>query len=110
MSVCRTGLRDLIAYSLLGSGIPIPEQRLSRDLDSVPLHLVFYFPRQAMVLVLPRPPSKILPFSLPSAVCQSPLSFLPISSSLYVSVQSALTLQQRLVTHRTSGGSLQPSG
>ena len=28
MSVCRSGLRVPIAYSFLGSGVPIPEQRL----------------------------------------------------------------------------------
>ena len=35
--VCWSGLRDLEAYSLLGGGVPIPEHRLSRSLDSVPL-------------------------------------------------------------------------
>ena len=37
LSVCWSGLRDLKAYSLLGGGVPIPEQRLRQSLDSVPL-------------------------------------------------------------------------
>ena len=36
LSVCRSGLRVPIAYSLLGGGVPIPEQRLYWTLDSVP--------------------------------------------------------------------------
>ena len=44
LSVCWTGLRDLEAYSLLGGGIPIPEQRVSRSLDSVPLFSLLCFP------------------------------------------------------------------
>ena len=43
ISVCWTGLQDLPAYSLLGGFVPIPEQRLGRSLDSVPLILVYYF-------------------------------------------------------------------
>ena len=35
-SVCRSGLRVPIASSLLGGGVPIPEQRLYWTLDSVP--------------------------------------------------------------------------
>ena len=37
LSVCRSGLRVPIAYSLLGGGVPIPEQRICWNLDSVPL-------------------------------------------------------------------------
>ena len=37
LSVCRCCIRDLEAYSLLGGGVPIPDHRLSRSLDSVPL-------------------------------------------------------------------------
>ena len=37
MSVCGSGLRVPIAYSLLGGGVPIPEQRLCWTLDSVPI-------------------------------------------------------------------------
>ena len=37
LSICRSGLRVPIAYSLLGVGVPIPEQRLCWTLDSVPL-------------------------------------------------------------------------
>ena len=36
LSVCRSGLQVPIAYSLLGGGVPIPEQRLCWTLDSVP--------------------------------------------------------------------------
>ena len=66
LSVCWTGLRDLKAYSLLGGGVPIPEQRLSRSLDSVPLFSLLWSPL-AMVMVPPYPPSKIHPGSLPSS-------------------------------------------
>ena len=37
ISVCWSGLHGPIAYSLLGGGVPIPEQRLCGTLDSVPL-------------------------------------------------------------------------
>ena len=37
LSVCWSGLHGPIAYSLLGGGVPIPEQRLCGTLDSVPL-------------------------------------------------------------------------
>ena len=42
-SVCCTGLHGPIAYSLLGGGIPILEQRLCGTLYSVPINLVYYF-------------------------------------------------------------------
>ena len=35
LSVCSSGLRVPIAYSLLGGGVPIPEQRIYWTLDSV---------------------------------------------------------------------------
>ena len=45
-SVCWSGLRVPIAYSLLGGGVPIPEQRLCWIIDSFPLrfknHYVLY--------------------------------------------------------------------
>ena len=37
LSVCWSGLHGSIAYSLLGGGVPIPEQRLCVPLNSVPL-------------------------------------------------------------------------
>ena len=37
LSVCGSGLRDTIAYSLLGGGVPYPEHRLNWSLDSVPI-------------------------------------------------------------------------
>ena len=37
MSVCGSGLQDPKDYSLLGGGVPVPEHRLSRSLDSVPI-------------------------------------------------------------------------
>ena len=44
LSVCWSGLHDPIAYSLLGGGVPIPEQRLCVTLDSVPIKIkVYYF-------------------------------------------------------------------
>ena len=63
-----------------------------------------------MVPVPPYPPYKIQPGSLPSSAF-FPVSslFLPIASSLSVSVQSADYLQQRLVTRRPYVGSLQTS-
>ena len=77
LSVCRSGLRDLEAYSLLGGGVPNPDHLLSRSLYSVPLFSLLIFPL-AMVLVPPFTPSKIHPGSLPSsAFCPYPLfSFL----------------------------------
>ena len=39
LSVCRSGLRVPIACSLLGGGVPIPEQRLCWTLDSVPYYI-----------------------------------------------------------------------
>ena len=42
-SVCCTGIHGPIAYSLLGGGIPILEQRLCGTLYSVPINLVYYF-------------------------------------------------------------------
>ena len=86
MSVCRSGLRYLEAYSLLGVGVTNPEHWLSRSLDSVPLFSLLWFPL-AMVLVPPYPPSNIPPGSLPSnTFCQYSLSFLPIASSPSVSL------------------------
>ena len=43
LSVCRSGLRVPIAYSLLGGGVPIPEQRLCWTLDSVHLRFEKYY-------------------------------------------------------------------
>ena len=55
LSVCRSGLWDLEAYSLLGSGVPVPEHRLSRSLDSVPTFRLPCF-SSVMFLVPPFPP------------------------------------------------------
>ena len=43
LSVCRSGLRALEAYPLLGGGVTIPGQRLRRAIDSVPLFSFLYF-------------------------------------------------------------------
>ena len=43
LSVCWSGLRGPIAYSLLGGGVPIPEQRLCGTLDYVPLKFKVYY-------------------------------------------------------------------
>ena len=69
LSVCWTGLHGPIAYSLLGGGIPIPEQRLCGTLDSVPLFSLL-FSRKTMVLVPPLSPLQDSPgflaqYSLP---------------------------------------------
>ena len=86
LSVCWSGIHGPIVYSLLGGGIPIPEQRLCGTIYSVPLFSLL-FSRQTMVLIpTPSPPSKIHPVSLPSAVCLYPLYFLPDASSPSVSV------------------------
>ena len=37
LSVCGSGLRYPIAYSLLGDGVPYPEHRINWSLDSVPM-------------------------------------------------------------------------
>ena len=46
LSVCWSGIHVPIAYSLLGGGVPIPEQRLCLTLDSAPIifknHYVLY--------------------------------------------------------------------
>ena len=77
LSVCGSGLRDIIAYSLVGGGVPYPEHRLNWSLDSDPMFKVLCFP-SVMVCSLPFPPSKIQPVSLFfSTSCPSPLSFRP---------------------------------
>ena len=43
ISVCWSGLHGPIAYSFLGGGVPIPEQRLCGTLDSVPLKFKVYY-------------------------------------------------------------------
>ena len=50
LSVCGSGLRDPIAYSLLGGGVPYPEHRLNWYLDSVPMFKFLCFP-SVMVFV-----------------------------------------------------------
>ena len=76
-SVYGSGLRDPIAYSLLGGGVPYPEHRLNWSLDSVPMSRFLCFP-SVMVWFLPFPPSKIQPGSLLSRTsCPYPLSFNP---------------------------------
>ena len=82
MSVCWSGLRDLEAYSLLGGGVPIPEQRLRRYLDSVPIFSLLCF-MSTMVLFPPHLPSKIHPGSCPQ--CILPLASL-LSSHCLLSV------------------------
>ena len=44
LSVCGSGLRDPVAYSLLGGGVPYPEHRLHWSLDSVPIFMFLSFP------------------------------------------------------------------
>ena len=55
VSVCGYGLRDPIAYSLLGGGVPYPEHRLNWSLDSVPMFKFLCF-LSVMVLVPSFPP------------------------------------------------------
>ena len=43
LSVCWSGIHGLIAYSLLGGGVPVPEQPLCGTLDSVSLKFKFYY-------------------------------------------------------------------
>ena len=52
LSVCGSGLRDPVAYSLLGGGVPYPEHRLHWSLDSVPSIRFLCFPS---VMVWSRP-------------------------------------------------------
>ena len=78
LSVCGSGLRDPIAYSLLGGDVPYPEHRLNWYLDSVPIFRFLCFP-SVMAWSLTLPPSKIHPGSLISRTsCPSPFSFCPI--------------------------------
>ena len=80
----------------MGGGVPIPGQRLSRALCSVPIFSLLCF-LSTMVPVPPYPPFKIHPGSLPSSAFLTVSSlFLPIASSLSVSILSAVHLQQRL--------------
>ena len=96
LSVCRSGLQDLKAYSLLGGGVPIPEHRLSRSLDSVPIFSLLRFPFSDGSGP-PLSPLQDLPWFL-ALQFLLPVSslLLPIASSLSVSVSSALHLHQRL--------------
>ena len=73
MSVCGSGLRYPIAYSLLGGGVPVPDNRLNWSLDSVPIFKFLCFP-SVMVLVPPFPPLQY------SAGFLAPQSILPVSS------------------------------
>ena len=50
LSVCGSGLRDPIIYSLLGGGVPYPEHQLNWSLDSVPMFKFLCFP-SVMVLI-----------------------------------------------------------
>ena len=85
-SVCCSVLRALEPYPLLGGGVPTPGQRLRRALDSVPLFSLLCFPST----MVPPPPLYPLQYSpgFLSLQCLLPESslFLPIASSLYVSV------------------------
>ena len=54
LSVCGSGIRDPIAYSLLGGGVPYPEHRLNWSLDSVPMFRFLCF-LLVMVWSLPFP-------------------------------------------------------
>ena len=58
LSVCWSGLHVPIPDSLLGGGIPIPEQRLCGTLDSVPLFSLLFF---CQTMVLPPPPPPLPP-------------------------------------------------
>ena len=44
LSVCGSGLRHPVAYSLLGGGVPYPYHRLHWSLDSVPSIRFLCFP------------------------------------------------------------------
>ena len=73
--------------------VPIPEQRLGRYLDSVPLSLVWYVscPMMGLPPPPPSPPLQDSPGFL--APCSSPVFslFSPFASSSSVSVHSAIT-------------------
>ena len=74
LSVCRSGHRDPKDNSLLGGGVPFPEHRLKRSLESVPLILGFYVFPSMMICSLPFSPTRFV---------RAPYSFsniLPVSS------------------------------
>ena len=115
MSVCGSGLREPVAYSLFGGGVLYPEHRLHWYLDSVPSIRFLCFPSWWFGPFLPPPPlqdsSRFLALQHLSRLLS--LSVLSASSPP-VSVYSA-DLLQCLVPHRPSpivlpSESYQPSG
>ena len=113
LSICLYVDPVLMAPYLIHYWVVVFQSQNSGYVGHYTLFLFFslLFSRQMMVLFPPpSPPSKIHPVSLSSEVCSYPLYILLIASSLSLSVQSAVPLQQRLVTWRPSGGSLQLSG
>ena len=44
LSICGSGLRDPVAYSLLGGGVLYPDHRLHWSLESVPIFRFLCFP------------------------------------------------------------------
>ena len=84
MSVCWSGLHGPIAYSLLGGGIPIPEQWICGTLGSVPIFLVYYFPVKRWFWSPPLSPLQDSPGFL--AQCSFPVSSL-FSSYCLLSVR-----------------------
>ena len=98
LSVCGSGLRDPITYSLWGGGVPYPEHRLHWYLESVPIFRFLCFP-SVMVWSLPFPPSTNNPGSLFYKHLARLLSlFILSASSLPVSVYSADNLQRLVPT------------
>ena len=107
LSVCGSGLRDPIAYSLLGGGVPYQEHRIDWSLDSVPMFKFLCFPSVNGFgpFLIPPPPR----FSRVPCFPEHPARILSLfvlnASSPSVSVYSADPLL-RLFTHRQSVGKL----
>ena len=79
LSVCRSGHRYPIAYSLLGGGVPYPEHRLHWSLGSVPYIRFPCFPvGDGLVPSFPPVQDSSGLLAPTETSCPSPLYFLPI--------------------------------